>query len=96
MTQIFEGSYMATMYGQTIGWSSAAIPQLEKGDPSLPSGEHGIDSFYSGWVGGSFCLGALVSAPVHGLLADAKGRKFAAYCIGICFLVITIELCSNF
>lgn len=78
---------MATMYGQAVGWSSAAVPQLEKGGPSLPSGEKGIDSIYSGWIGGAFCLGALISAPVHGLLADAKGRKVAAYFIGFCFVV---------
>ncbi|XP_077282923.1 facilitated trehalose transporter Tret1-like [Arctopsyche grandis] len=80
-------SFMATMYGHAIGWSSAAVPQLEDGGPSLPSGVDGIDSTFSGWVGGAFCLGALVSAPVHGLLADAKGRKFAGYIVSLCFMI---------
>lgn len=75
------------MYGHAVGWSSAAVPQLEDGSPSLPSGVDGINSTFSGWIGGAFCLGALVSAPVHGLLADAKGRKFAGYVVALCFLV---------
>lgn len=54
-------------FGYTIGYSSPAIPQLER--------DNLLNSTMSGWFGSLLTLGAMVGVPLAGWLVEKYGRK---------------------
>jgi predicted MFS family arabinose efflux permease len=70
----------AFSFGTAMGWSSPALPEL--------TNSHELTEGQAAWAGGMLPLGAMVSLPIFGYMARTKGRKPAAYFVGVPLAVI--------